>query len=152
MLKKVVLFLVFLLSANPAFADTNNSPVGTWLTIDDNTRKPTALIQIIQDKEGILSAKALKGLRSGDSPERRCTECTDERKNQKIQGMTIMKNMKPNGDEWNGGKILDPDIGTEYSCKMHLEDGGRKLVVRGFIGFSLLGRSQVWIRQGNNNE
>lgn len=99
-----------------------------------------------------MSGKAIKGFRPIDSTERRCTECTDERKNQKIQGMTIMKNMKPNGDGWDGGKILDPDLGREYSCKMHLEDGGRKLVVRGFIGFSLLGRSQVWIRQSNNNE
>lgn len=147
MLKKVVIFLAFLLSSNIALADTSNSPVGTWLTVDDSTHKPTALIQIIQSNNGTLIGKALKGLRPIDSPESRCTECTDERKNQKIQGMTIMKNMKQNGDEWDGGKILDPDIGTEYSCKMHLEDGGQKLVVRGYIGFSLLGRTQVWVRQ-----
>lgn len=151
MFKKVVVFLGILIGVS-AFADANNSPVGTWLTIDDNTHKPTALIQIIQGNDGALIGKALKGLRPTDSSERRCTECNDERKNQKIQGMTIMKNMKPDGDGWDGGKILDPDIGKEYSCKMHLEDGGRKLVVRGFIGFSLLGRSQVWIRQSNNNE
>ena len=152
MLKKVVVFLMFLMSVNSAFADTNNSPVGTWLTIDDNTHKPTALIQIMQGNDGTLIGKALKGLRPTDSSERRCIECTDERKNQKIQGMTIMKNMKRDGDEWDGGKILDPDIGTEYRCKMHLEDGGQKLVVRGYIGFSLLGRSQVWIRKSNINE
>lgn len=77
-----------------------------------------------------MIGKAIKGFRPIDSSERRCTECSDERKNQKIHGMTIMKNMKRNGDEWDG----------------------RKLVVRGFIGFSLLCRSQVWIRQSNNNE
>lgn len=151
MFKKVVVFLGIFIGVS-AFADANNSPVGTWLTIDDNTNEPTALIQIMKGNDGALIGKALKGLRSTDSSERRCTECSDERKNQKIQGMTIMKNMKPDGDGWNGGKILDPDLGKEYSCKMHLEDGGRKLVVRGFIGFSLLGRSQVWIRQNNNNE
>lgn len=151
MFKKVVVFLGILIGVS-AFADTNNSPVGTWLTIDDNTHKPTALIQIMQSNDGALIGKAIKGLRPTDSSERRCTECSDERKNQKIQGMTIMKNMKPDGDGWDGGKILDPDIGTEYSCKMHLEDGGRKLVVRGYIGFSLIGRTQVWIRQSNNNE
>lgn len=151
MFKKVVVFLGILIGVS-AFADTNNSPVGTWLTIDDNTHKPTALIQIMQSNDGALIGKALKGLRPTDSSERRCTECSDERKNQKIQGMTIMKNMKPDGDGWDGGKILDPDIGKEYSCKMHLEDGGRKLVVRGYIGFSLIGRTQVWTRQSNNNE
>lgn len=151
MFKKVVVFLGILIGVS-AFADTNNSPVGTWLTIDDNTHKPTALIQIMQSNDGALIGKALKGLRPTDSSERRCTECSDERKNQKIQGMTIMKNMKPDGDGWDGGKILDPDIGKEYSCKMHLEDGGRKLVVRGYIGFSLIGRTQVWTRQNNNNE
>lgn len=66
--------------------------------------------------------------------------------------MTIMKNMKSDGDGWDGGKILDPDIDTKYSCKMHLEDEGKKLVVRGYIGFSLIGRTQVWIRQSNSNE
>jgi uncharacterized protein (DUF2147 family) len=89
------------------------------------------------------------GLNPNDSPDRRCTECTDERKDQKILGMTIIKDMKQDGEEWNGGNILDPENGKVYKCKMHLEDNGQKLVVRGYIGVSLLGRSQTWNRQSD---
>jgi uncharacterized protein (DUF2147 family) len=51
-----------------------------------------------------------------------------------------------NGDQWSGGKILDPDNGKTYKCYIAVEDGGQKLKVRGFIGFSLLGRTQYWLR------
>lgn len=54
--------------------------------------------------------------------------------------------MKKDGDHWDGGNILDPENGKVYKCKMSLEDGGQKLVVRGYIGVSLLGRSQTWVR------
>jgi uncharacterized protein (DUF2147 family) len=150
--KNKVILLLILISTSLVIADTNNSPIGVWLTIDDNTHKPTALIQIYEDYDGDLNAKVLKGLRSGDSPDRRCTECPDERKNQKIKGMVIMKHMKYNGNQWDGGKILDPVAGTEYSCKIYLDNDGRKLVVLGYIGFPLLGRTQVWTRQNASNE
>jgi uncharacterized protein (DUF2147 family) len=138
--------LLLLTSAAAAVADDAVSPVGIWQTIDDNTHKPTAIIEISQNADGTLSGKPLKGLLPNDAG-RRCTACKDERKDQLIQGMTILKDMKQDGDDWNSGKILDPNNGTEYKCKMHLTDGGKKLVVRGYIGFSLLGRSQTWVRQ-----
>jgi uncharacterized protein (DUF2147 family) len=132
--------------AAAAFAQ-NDSPIGTWQTIDDNTGKPKALVQISQDASGDLSGTVLKGLGASDTPDRRCTACTDERKDQLIKGMTIIKAMKKAGEGWDGGNILDPENGKVYRCKMALEDGGQKLVVRGYIGISLLGRSQTWIRQ-----
>ncbi len=60
-----------------------------------------------------------------------------------------VRNMKRDSDGWEGGHILDPNSGNEYRCKMYLEDGSRKLVVRGYRGVSLLGRSQTWIRQSD---
>lgn len=62
-------------------------------------------------------------------------------------GMTIIDGMKQGGDSWKGGHILDPENGKIYKCKMHVEDSGQKLVVRGYIGVSLIGRSQIWNRQ-----
>jgi len=141
-----LLALSLMTSAGVSVADVAVSPVGIWQTIDDNTHKPTAIIEISQHDDGTLSSKAVKGLLPNDAG-RRCTACKDERKDQLIQGMTIVKDMKQNGEGWDGGKILDPSNGTEYKCKMHLADGGKKLVVRGYIGFSLLGRSQTWVRQ-----
>jgi uncharacterized protein (DUF2147 family) len=137
---------VLLISAATAMAQAD-SPVGTWQTIDDSTGQPKALVQISQDGSGALDGKVIKGLGPNDQPDRRCTACTDDRKDQLILGMTIIHDMKKDGDGWDGGNILDPENGKVYKCKMRLEDGGQKLVVRGYIGVSLLGRSQTWIRQ-----
>jgi uncharacterized protein (DUF2147 family) len=123
------------------------SPTGLWQTVDDKTGQPKALVQIVQDSDGTLTGKILTGLGGNDDPNRRCTACTDSRKDQLMKGMTIINGMKSDGDTWDGGQILDPENGKLYKCKMHLDDGGQKLVVRGYIGVSLLGRSQTWVRQ-----
>jgi uncharacterized protein (DUF2147 family) len=141
-----LLALSLIISAGNSVAENFASPIGLWQTIDDSTHKPSAIIEISQAADGTLNGKAVKGLLPGDNG-RRCSACSDERKDQLIQGMTLVKEMKQNGEGWDGGKILDPNNGTEYKCKMHLIDDGKKLVVRGYIGFSLLGRSQTWIRQ-----
>jgi uncharacterized protein (DUF2147 family) len=144
--KRVAVAGVLLASAVAAMAQTD-TPIGTWQTIDDHTGQPKALVQITQDSSGSLNGKVIKGLGANDQPDRRCTACTDERKDQPILGMTIINDMKKDGDGWDHGQILDPENGKVYKCKMHLEDGGSKLVVRGYIGVSLLGRSQTWVRQ-----
>ncbi|SAK95651.1 lipoprotein [Caballeronia pedi] len=132
--------------AASAFAQTA-TPVGTWQTIDDQSGKPKAIIQIVDDGSGQLSGKVVRGIGEFDHPERRCTACTDDRRDQLIKGMTIITGLRQNGDAWDGGQILDPENGKLYKCKMKLEDGGQKLVVRGYVGVSLLGRSQTWVRQ-----
>ncbi|WP_323118039.1 DUF2147 domain-containing protein [Burkholderia alba] len=145
-LRSITLAGALFACAAGAFAQTD-SPIGTWQTIDDSTGKPKALVQITQDANGELSGTVIKGLGANDTPDRRCTACTDERKDQLIKGMTIIKAMKKSGEGWDGGNILDPENGKVYRCKMSLDDGGQKLVVRGYIGISLLGRSQTWNRQ-----
>jgi len=126
-----------------AHADT--SPVGTWKTIDDDTHEPKALVQISEDG-GVLSGKIVKLFRKPDEdPAPLCKECRGERHDQPVLGMTILWNMHRDGDEWNGGEILDPENGKTYRCKLQVGDDGN-LQVRGFIGFSLLGRTQVWER------
>ena len=87
----------------------NASPIGTWQTIDDHTGQPKALVQITQDGSGTLSGKIIKGLSANDNPDRRCTACTDARKDQLMLGMTIINDMKKDSDGWDGGQILDPD-------------------------------------------
>jgi uncharacterized protein (DUF2147 family) len=63
-----------------------------------------------------------------------------------MKGLLILSGVRRNGDVWSGGEILDPDIGKVYRAKLRLADGGKKLLVRGYIGFSLLGRTETWIR------
>jgi uncharacterized protein (DUF2147 family) len=129
-----------------AFAAELTSPVGTWKTIDDKTGEAKALVQIT-DSGGKLEGKIIKILKSDDGPNPVCKECDGERKNKPVEGMTILWGLSKDGDEWNGGQILDPKNGKIYKAKLSLDDGGRKLNVRGYIGFSLMGRSQVWQRQ-----
>jgi len=76
-----------------------------------------------------------------------CIACTDDRKNQSIIGMLIIRSVKSTGPEYGGGDILDPDSGSVYRCKMHLEKNGSELIVGGYIGLSLFGRSQTWHRR-----
>ncbi len=127
-----------------AYADS--SPVGLWKTIDDATGKPRSLIRI-SDKNGELIATIEKGLLASDSPNDLCEECTDERKGKPLIGMVIMDGMKAKGNVFEGGRILDPDNGETYQCKIKLDATGNKLEVHGFIGVSLFGRSQIWVRE-----
>lgn len=118
---------------------------GKWKTYDEKTGKPKSIVSIYEEN-GAFSGKVEAGLdptRAG----RRCDACTDERKGQPIVGMVIIRNMKKTGDEFTGGDILDPENGNVYRCKLKLSSDGRKLTVRGFLGVSLFGRSQIWTRE-----
>ena len=123
----------------------NDTPVGTWRQVDDVTGKPKSVIQITEDN-GKLQGKVLQVLLSDDGPHPICKKCEGERKDQPVEGMVIMWNVSKDGDVWNGGKILDPKNGKVYSVKLSLTESGQKLDVHGYIGISLLGRSQVWER------
>ena len=84
-----------------------------------------------------------------DKPDAKCVECTDARKDQPVQGMTILRDIKPDADDkatWVGGDILDPNNGKVYKVRLKLADAGKKLEVRGYIGTPLLGRTQTWLR------
>ncbi len=124
----------------------SDSPVGEWRTIDDKTGETRAIVAITQENTGELSGKIIRTLDPTIPADRRCTACTDERKNQLLTGLTIIRNMKKDGNHWEGGNILDPASGSVYDCTMKLKKDGQELVVRGFVGLSLLGRSQTWVR------
>lgn len=123
-----------------------DSPVGLWQTIDDSTKKPRSLVRIYDSGGGVLAGKIEK-LIDPDKPDPVCDKCSDERKDKPIIGMVIMTGLQKFDAEWGEGRILDPNNGKVYRCKAKLHDGGSKLEVRGFIGVSLLGRSQTWLRQ-----
>jgi uncharacterized protein (DUF2147 family) len=131
--------------ATPAMAE-NLSPVGLWKTVDDKTGEARSFLRIWLDK-GELFGKVEKLIRKpGENPNPLCDECSGDKKDKPIMGMTIMWGLKQDGETWSGGHILDPDNGTTYKCRVKIVDGGEKIDVRGYIGFSLLGRSQIWHR------
>ena len=122
-----------------------DSPVGLWKTIDEATKQPKAQIRI-SDQGGALVGRIEKILvpNAGDAV---CDQCTDQRKDKPIQGMTILSGLKKEGQEWTGGEILDPNNGKVYKAMAKLADGGRKLEVRGFVGIPTIGRTQSWLRE-----
>lgn len=141
-----ILLLALPLTTSLAFAA--ESPAGRWQTIDDETGKPKSIVEIQQAADGSLSGKVAEILQSDHGPNPVCSECDGDRKNKPITGMTILWDLKPDGQNvWSGGTILDPAKGKTYRSKATLLKGGDKLEVRGYIGIEALGRSQTWIRQ-----
>jgi uncharacterized protein (DUF2147 family) len=139
------LTLSMTLLAGTAWASAN--PEGLWRTIDDATKEERSLVRISQ-ADGVLVGVVEKIL-NPERAERVCDKCTDERKDQKIQGMTILRGVKHNAsnkDIWDGGDILDAENGKIYKVRLKPIDGGQRLEVRGYIGAPLLGRTQTWIR------
>jgi uncharacterized protein (DUF2147 family) len=131
----------------PSYSAESVSPIGEWKTFDDKTGKARAIVRIYE-QDGKLFGKIERSLVPG-AESRVCAVCTDDRKDQPMLGLIIIRNMKRTDDGYAGGDILDPDTGSVYRCKLHVEDNGAKLVVRGFIGISLLGRTQTWERQAS---
>ena len=116
---------------------------GKWKTIDDITGEAKSIVEIYK-KNGKAYGKVVEIL----NPEKRndkCINCTGADKNKPILGMEILKDLKKNGSEYSGGTITDPNTGKIYKALMELENPN-KLKVRGYIGFSLMGRSQYWER------
>lgn len=140
---KALIAAALALAASAAFAQV--TPVGTWRSIDDKTGEAKAEIRIVEDG-GKLSGRIEKTLKKDAKPDAVCEECKDERKGRPINGLEIIRNAhKAEGrDVWEGGKILDPENGREYTLRLTPVDGGRKLEVRGSIG--PFGRTQTWVR------
>jgi uncharacterized protein (DUF2147 family) len=137
---KQILLLAFLFAFSPILSA--QSIVGEWKTIDDETGKPKSIIRIFKATNGKYYGKVIKVLDTsrGDNPI--CTKCTDDRKNKPIVEMVLIRDMMQSGSEWKGGKILDPEKGQEYTCKLWLENGNLK--VRGYWGFFY--RTQTWYK------
>lgn len=132
--------------AAPSVWSNEISPVGLWKNIDDQSGKVRSLIRITETN-GELSGKIEKIFQEAkEDSNPKCDKCTDARKGQPIIGMVFMTGLKKDGDEYSGGEILDPDNGKIYKSKLEVIEGGKKLKVRGFIGVSLFGRSQIWLR------
>ena len=145
MIKHASVLAVSLLSM---MAQAQMSPVGLWRSIDDDTQQPKAEIRISQTANAGLSGVVERGLQNNPNTDPNCNLCTDDRKGKPKIGMEIIRggHQGDGKNVWEGGKILDPENGKNYSLRLTPIDGGKKLEVRGYIGAPLLGRTQTWIR------
>jgi len=143
---KTTLIALALTGASLAAA-AQSTPAGLWKTIDDDGKTEKSLVRI-SDNAGTFSAKVEKVFDPAKQ-DARCEKCSDDRKDQPVLGMTIVKGVRASMTDkglWDGGEILDPNNGKTYKVRMKPIDGGQHLELRGYIGVPLLGRTQTWIR------
>ena len=135
--------IVFALSVIASLGLQAQTVTGKWKTIDDETGEAKSVVEIYK-QNGKVYGKVVEIL----DPKKRglpCDKCTGTDKDKPILGLVIIKGLKKDGNEYNDGTITDPNNGKVYKCYIEL-DGPNKLDVRGYIGFSLLGRTQTWTR------
>lgn len=140
-MKQIFLIIIGLSISSISIAQ-KATPIGQWKTVDDETGKEKSIVEIYEQK-GKLYGKVIKLLPGAASTT--CDKCPGDKKGKPIVGMVFLTDLEKDGDEYDGGTILDPAKGKEYSCKISLEKPD-VLLVRGYMGFSLLGRTQKWYR------
>jgi uncharacterized protein (DUF2147 family) len=120
------------------------SPKGIWTTIDDDGETATSIIEI-DVREGRLSGYIVELLKPEDV-DSICDRCTGELKDAPMVGLRVLSGLVREGRIWSGGVILDPENGKQYRCRLQLSEDGKTLAVRGYLGITILGRTQHWRR------
>lgn len=138
---KTKLFYLFLFVSN--FAIDAQTIFGKWKTVDDVSSEVKSIVEIYENN-GKAYARIVQVLEKGKE-NAMCTKCPGDRKNKPLKGLQIIDGLIKKGAEWSNSRILDPKTGKEYKCVLSLESEN-KLRVRGYIGFSLMGRTQYWYR------
>ena len=125
-----------------SFTLNGQTIIGQWETYDDKTKEKTAVIEIYQT-DNLYFGKIVKSFNLEKNA--LCENCKGINKNKPIIGLVVIENIKKDGNKFNGGTVLDPDNGETYKCNLKLINN--KLEVRGYLGFSLFGRTQYWVRK-----
>jgi uncharacterized protein (DUF2147 family) len=122
-----------------------NSPVGQWHTLDEKTGELKSMV-VIFEQHGVMKGRVEKVLRKDADPAAKCDKCSDDRKNQPVVGLEIIRGAKKASGKnvWEDGEILDPENGKTYALRLTPIENGAKLEVRG--SFGPIGRTQTWVR------
>lgn len=126
-------------------ASAQSTPAGLWRNVDDKTGEARAEIRVT-DTGGVVNGSIVKRLAKDAKPNAACDECADDRKGKPIDGLEIIRGARKAADKdvWEGGKILDPENGREYTLRLTPIEGGKRMEVRG--SFGPFGRTQTWVR------
>ena len=138
-MKKIILLLLITIS----YTTNSQTIFGKWHSFNDETQEVESVIEVYE-KDGKAFAKIIE-IKNPDRKTAVCDMCKGSNKDKPFLGMEILSGLQMNDDEWSGGKILDPKNGKEYKCYIKLVEDN-KLKIRGYIGFSLLGRTAYWQR------
>ena len=144
-MRKTLFALAIGVAAMPMLAFAQQSPIGKWKTIDDETGKAKSIVEITQASNGTLQGRVIEILQSDRGPNPTCDKCSGANKGKPVKGMTILWGLLPDGaGKWAGGTVLDPAKGKTYKSKLEIKDGGKKLGMSGCVAF--ICREQTWIR------
>jgi uncharacterized protein (DUF2147 family) len=129
----------------PSAQAADPTAAGLWAQVEENGKVGGWFL--IAERNGVYEGTIVKMfLEPGENPNPVCTKCTGEDKNQPSLGLTIIKGMKRKGMDYEDGTILDPRDGSIYHALMKVTPDGNSLMVRGYLGISILGRTQTWKR------
>lgn len=137
--------------------------IGYWRTIDDQTGFSKAIVRIQKAVDGTYLGTIVKIVPRPDyTPKVYCQRCPQPFKDKKILGLPILWNAKYKESssktvmQYGDAYVIDPLSGNIYNGKMKLSSDHRRLILRGYVGFSALGRTQIWVREDasimNNND
>ena len=142
----LVPLLMLLAALQPALAGPPDPIVGTWAAADEDG--DVGALVSMGDMGGPFVGRITKLFPApGDPANPTCDTCTGARMGAPLMGLTVVEGLRRQGAGYEGGRILDPDTGTQYQLKAQLGDDGRTLTIRAFAGVALLGRTQTWRRQ-----
>ena len=125
----------------PLFASANGY-IGQWHTVNENTNEVESLVSIFEEDNQLKGR--IEQLANPESKGMLCDKCKGEFRDQAVEGLTFIWGLQQDGETYDDGKILDPASGKVYSASLSLIEDGQKLKVRGYLGFALLGRTQIW--------
>lgn len=137
---KKSIFLFLLLLSSYSFSQ---SIIGKWKSINEETQKEESIIEIYKEN-GKFYGKIIKIL-DPKKTNALCENCKGNNKNKPIVGLVIINGLKKDGNEWSGGKVLDPKNGKKYKCYITLKNENT-MKLRGYIGFAVFGRTAYWYR------
>lgn len=135
-MKKIFFAFAAVLISSFSFAQIE----GKWKTIDDETKQPKSIVEIYKKADGKYYGKISQLLIKPENPN--CAACKDDRKNKPLVGLEIIRGLAKDDEEFTGGTITDPKSGKTYKCT--IKKDGENLSVRGYVGISLMGRTQTW--------
>ena len=136
-----VLLLLFFFSSFVAKAQSENAILGVWY----NTEK-TAQVEIAKKGSAFIGKIVwLKDPNPGGKPAVDKDNPNPKLKARPLMGLNLLEGLKFSSGIWEDGTIYDPKSGKTYSCQVKLKSSD-VLEVKGYIGFSLIGRTVEWTK------
>jgi uncharacterized protein (DUF2147 family) len=151
LLKLVVMSAVAVVGvAGAPLRAADPSAVGLWEQVDEKSGKPESWFKITEHN-GVYQGNIVKiFFKPGEDEHWACDKCEGDERGKPVLGLALIKGMQRNGDSYENGTIMDPRDGAVYRALMKLSPDGKQLEVRGYLGISLFGRSQIWKRLPDN--